>query len=117
MTPPRNPVRNPVRDPDARTMPGRNGGTLRVGGTNPNAGRPRDAVRAAMLGALDNRLPRLIALADCGEPAVELRALDLLARYGLGTSNELDSRIRDERTLTREEREERVLALLQGIKK
>ena len=97
-------------------MPGKNGGVLRVGGTNPNAGRPRDVVRAAMLSALDERLPRLIELAHCGEPAVEIKAMEMLARYGLGTSNELDTRLKDERVLTREERETRALTLLKGTK-
>lgn len=36
-----NPVANPVR-----TQPGKNGGTLKVGGTNPGSGRPPDAWKA-----------------------------------------------------------------------
>ena len=39
----KNPVANPVA-----TMPGRNGGRLRRGGTNPRAGRPPDEHKAFM---------------------------------------------------------------------
>lgn len=38
-----NPVANPVR-----TQPGKNGGTLKVGGRNPGSGRPPDEWKAAM---------------------------------------------------------------------
>lgn len=52
----------------------------------PNAGRPPDAVRAACREAFSERVPMLAELADTGTPDVRLRALDMLGRYGLGTS-------------------------------
>jgi hypothetical protein len=39
-------------------------------------------VRSACCLAFDERLPRLEALADSSEPAVALKALDMLARFG-----------------------------------
>lgn len=97
--------------------PAKNGGFLRVGGTNKGGpGRPRDAVRQTMLTALDKALPRLIALAESPDPAIAIKATEMLAKYGLGTSNELDSRVKDERVLTREERADRALTLLKGSK-
>src|SRR5690242_19310454 len=52
----------------------------------PGAGRPPDAVRAACREAFADRVPMLAELADIGMPDVRLRALDMLARYGLGSS-------------------------------
>jgi hypothetical protein len=57
----------------------------------PNAGRPPDAVRAACREAFAVRVPMLAELADNGTPEVRLRALDMLGRYGLGTSFTLDA--------------------------
>lgn len=48
--------------------------------------------------------------------ADRIRAIDLQAKYGLGTSNETAATIKDERVLTREEREDRALTLLKGSK-
>ena len=45
-----------------------------------------------------------------------LKAVDLQAKYGLGTSNETATTLKDERVLTREERETRALTLLKGTK-
>jgi len=56
----------------------------------PNAGRPPDAVRAACREAFADRVPMLAELADSGTPDVRLRALDMLGRYGLGTSFTLE---------------------------
>jgi hypothetical protein len=60
----------------------------------PNAGRPPDAVRAACRAAFDARVPMLAELADSGPPEVRLRALEMLARYGLGTSFTLENQER-----------------------
>ena len=57
----------------------------------PNAGRPPDAVRAACREAFADRVPMLAELADNGTPEVRLRALDMLGRYGLGTSFTFDA--------------------------
>lgn len=57
----------------------------------PNAGRPPDAVRAACRVAFDERVPMLAELADNGTPEIRLRALDMLGRYGLGTSFTLEA--------------------------
>lgn len=40
-------VENPVSNP-VRTQPGKNGGTLKVGGVNPGSGRPPNAWKAKM---------------------------------------------------------------------
>lgn len=57
----------------------------------PNAGRPPSAVRALLRESFAVRVPLAEALAD--DPTLSaadrLRALDLLARYGLGTTREL----------------------------
>jgi hypothetical protein len=57
----------------------------------PNAGRPPDAVRAACREAFADRVSILTELADKGTPDIRLRALDMLGRYGLGTSFTLDA--------------------------
>ena len=86
------------------------------GGNRGGTGRPRDVVRAAMLKALDDGLPDLLALAKSNDPTVRIKALDMLAKYGLGTSNESKNTLVDGRVLTREEREDRALTLLKGSK-
>lgn len=57
----------------------------------PNAGRPPAAVRALLRESFAARLPLAEAIADNHKlsPADRLRALDLLARYGLGTTREI----------------------------
>jgi hypothetical protein len=67
-------------------MPGKNGGQLKRGGTNPNSGRPKDIVRAACAQAFDKRLPLLKRIADAKIEGVtvaeRLKALDMMAKYG-----------------------------------
>lgn len=48
--------------------------------------------------------------------ADRIKAIDLQAKYGLGTSNQSTTTLKDERVLTREEREDRALTLLKGSK-
>lgn len=57
----------------------------------PNAGRPPAAVRALLRESFAARLPLAEAIADDPKlfPADRLRALDMLARYGLGTTREV----------------------------
>lgn len=57
----------------------------------PNAGRPPDAVRRACREAFADRVPMLADLADNGTPEIRLKALDMLGRYGLGTTFSLDA--------------------------
>ena len=70
------------------------GGRLRVGslpGNTPGTGRPPSAIRAAMRLSLDQRLKVAEAIADDekANPSERLKALELLARYGLGTNDTL----------------------------
>lgn len=72
---------------ESRTMPGKNGGTLKVGGTNPGAGRPPDAFKARMQVLLD-RMDVEKYLAEClqfmhGENAY-FKALEFTAERGEG---------------------------------
>ena len=118
--------KTPVLTPEMRPQP--HGGALRVGGTNRGGpGRPPNEIRQALREAFANRLPVLTGFADgavtiplrstcpkCGHEPDEaesvpvipdgdqrLKAMDLLAKYGLGTTKEIsvdDVRGRLERT-------------------
>lgn len=57
----------------------------------PNAGRPPSQVRAALRQAFADRLPTLTGIADDTmlPPGERLRALEVMARHGLGTVTEL----------------------------
>jgi hypothetical protein len=69
----------------------------------PNAGRPPSAVRALLRESFAERVPLAEAIADNPRlaPADRLRALDLLGRYGLGTTRELSvEEVRDRLTQT-----------------
>lgn len=54
----------------------------------PNAGRPPSAIRAAMRTALDERLHILADIADdpTKTPIERMKALDMLGKYGMGTT-------------------------------
>ena len=74
-------------DNQVRTIPGRNGGTLRYGGTNAGGtGRPKSEVRAACASAFDSRIPKLQEIADNAQGTYSssdvLKALDMLGKYG-----------------------------------
>lgn len=77
---------NPVDNPALRT-PSHGKGKLRVGGTNRGAGRPPDKVRAALRKAFDQRIYLLQEIADNPDldDVTRMKALDMLAKYGLGT--------------------------------
>jgi hypothetical protein len=77
---------NPADNPALRT-PAHGKGKLKVGGTNRGAGRPPDKVRAALRRAFDQRIYILQQIADDEEldMANRLKAMDMLAKYGLGT--------------------------------
>jgi hypothetical protein len=75
----------PAETPVLRT-PSHGKGKLRTGGkSRPAGGRPPDKVRAALRKAFDDRIPLLMALAESEDDAVKLKAMDMLAKYGLGT--------------------------------
>ena len=77
----------PVETP--ATMPGRNGGTLRRGGSNGGAGgRPLSAIRLLVRDSFAQLIPRLIEIAQSEDASTsdQLRAIDLLGKYGLGTT-------------------------------
>ena len=69
-------------------MPGKHGGKLRRGGSNGGAGgRPPSAVREKLRGAAWKRIKELERIADASEhDGDRLRALDLMFKYGLGTT-------------------------------
>ena len=54
----------------------------------PNAGRPPSAIRAAMRESLDARLHILAEIADdpSKTPIERMKALDMLGKYGMGTT-------------------------------
>lgn len=80
------PQKTPMRTPSH----GR--GQLRVGGTNKGGpGRPPDEVRKALTGSFADRQATLEAFADDRklDPVTRMKAIEVLARYGLGTANSL----------------------------
>lgn len=101
--------RSNARAVGSLTIPGRNGGRLRNGGTNKGGpGRPPSAIREIMRLALVDQIPVLVDIAR-GDPVVKIksadgqdtgttvsatpgdriRAIETLARYGLGTQVEV----------------------------
>jgi len=81
----------------SRRIPQPHGGVLVPGAGRgpargaPNAGRPPSAVRALLREAFADRISLASEIADDPSlaPSERLRALDLLGRYGLGTTREL----------------------------
>jgi hypothetical protein len=72
-------------------MPGRNGGRLRRGGKagNRGGGRPPNTLRADLRVLLDGPGREVLKAALMGDnPAIALRAVEIIARYGLGTQDE-----------------------------
>jgi hypothetical protein len=81
---------NPL--PTGALVPQSHGGALRNGGTNKGGpGRPPSVLREKMRGALVDRIPIAAQIADDpkASQADRLRALDFLAKYGLGTRQEV----------------------------
>jgi len=76
-----------------RLVPLEKGGALLSGGLPGNAGggRPPSIVRATMREALADRIEILAAIADDPDvrPADRIKAIEQLARYGLGQSHEV----------------------------
>jgi hypothetical protein len=72
-------------------------GYLRSGGKPGNkggTGRPKSEVREACLRSFEERIPLLGAIADDpnAHPIARIKALEALAKYGLGTKDELEVR-------------------------
>jgi hypothetical protein len=88
---PKNTPGKPVDKPVAGSLvQGRNGGRIRHGsqpGTNaPGPGRPPSELRERLRGSFDERVQVLEEIADREDasPSDRIRAIDLLAKYGLG---------------------------------
>ena len=90
----KSPTKSPT-EPGALLVPSHGNGKLRHGsrrGTNRGGtGRPPSAIRERLQGSFDERIETLEAIADSpAESAADrIRAIDLLARYGLGTTKEI----------------------------
>ena len=93
--PPNDPPKSPEKSPAGELVPQPHGGALRNGstpGTNAGGtGRPPSAIREKLRGSFSNRIATLERIADDdGQTTADrIRALDLLAKYGLGTTREL----------------------------
>lgn len=80
--------------PEPELVPQSHGGALLSGGAPGNAGgtgRPPSELREKMRGSLEERLHVAEAIADNPQSSDtdRLRALDFLAKYGLGTKQEV----------------------------
>ena len=93
MSRPKSPAKSPVQAGALVSQP--HGGKLRHGarrGTNRGGtGRPPSEIRERLRGSFDERVAVLEDIADseAHAPADRLRAIDLLAKYGLGTTKEV----------------------------
>lgn len=79
-----------------KLVPQKHGGALLDGAPDPSRhvpgpGRPASEIRARLRGSFAERIPILESIADSPEssPTDRARAIDLLAKYGLGTTKEL----------------------------
>jgi hypothetical protein len=77
-------------------VPQAHGGALLSGGTGAyglSTGRPPDAIRRALRASFEKRLPILEEIADGKDPEAKpsdrIKAVDTLAKYGLGTIQEM----------------------------
>jgi hypothetical protein len=94
MTDQKSPPETPKPNPGDLVPPKHGKGLLRHGskpGGPPGPGRPPSAIREAMREALADRIAIAEQIADNVEASTSdrLRALDLLAKYGLGTKSEV----------------------------
>ncbi len=75
-------------------MPGKNGGTLLVGGDGKSGGRPKAVVRSAFIAVAESGAQYckdVVAGKVKGATiADKLRAIDVAGKYGLGTQQEID---------------------------
>ena len=94
---------NPDEKPVA-TMPGKHGGWLKRGGTNPGGGRPRSAVRAMLVQEFSDQIPELKKELEAGKIS-RIEFANLCAKYGLGTTvTETDTEGNDAIRVIREPR-------------
>lgn len=105
----------PPKIPDR--VPAHGNGRLLTGHPGPHApgaGRPPSAIRASMRASLDVRLTVAEDIADDKDaaPSERLKALELLARYGLGHSDTMTSK---QRFASDDERRARLRELLDRI--
>lgn len=93
--PPKKPrAKTPAKTADPPLVPQPHGGALLAGGKvgNPGGtGRPPSEIRKRLRGSFEERIKILEEIADAKEQSStdRLRAVDLLAKYGLGTTKEL----------------------------
>ena len=88
------PSKKPSAKPSAELVPQPHGGALLPGaggGPQPRSGRPPSELRRKMRGSLENRLHIAEEIADSPTAAYSdrMKALDFLAKYGLGTRQEV----------------------------
>lgn len=67
-------------------VPQPHGGALKPGGDGVSGGRPSSELRARLRGALSERIHIATDIADAGTPGDQLRALEFMGKYGLGTN-------------------------------
>lgn len=79
-----------------KLVPQKHGGALLDGAAHPSRhvpgpGRPPSEIRKRLRGSFDERVRILEELADKDDisPADRMKAIDLMAKYGLGTTKEL----------------------------
>ena len=102
------PAKTPAKRGKGELVPQPHGGAIRRGGTNRGGtGRPASEIRARMRGSLDERIAIAEQIADNPQSSDSdrLKALDFLAKYGIGTKQEHsgpdDSPIPNEIIITR----------------
>jgi hypothetical protein len=82
--------KTPLKTP---SRPGNNGGRLLTGnpGNGGGPGRPPSQIREQLRGSFEQRIRVLETIADSavGDDADRMRAIDMMAKYGLGTENEV----------------------------
>ena len=91
----KSPKKTPI-PPGALVVPPHGNGRLRHGsrkGNTPGTGRPSSAIRERLRGSFEERIEVLEEIADDPRqtPADRTRAIDLLAKYGLGTLKEVST--------------------------
>ena len=92
----KSPTKSPT-EPGALVVPSHGNGKLRHGsrrGTNRGGtGRPPSTIRDRLRGSFDERVATLEDIADSNEESTadRIRAIDLLAKYGLGTLKEIST--------------------------
>ena len=90
----KNPAKTAGKSAHVKLIPQPKGGALLAGGVPGNVGgtgRPPSEIRKRLRGDFDRRRKILREIADDGKlsPADRLKAIDLMAKYGLGAIREL----------------------------